>query len=355
MDFKNDLKTYFLEAEYLTSDNQDYGITLNRIIQSMSVRGGKIILGCNDYKINTPVIINKNITIEGAGAADFYCLNWLSAFYTTSNIEMFVVNKVCKISITDTHFFNSSTTLPTGGCAIRVKGVDGTNDLSKIVMNTQITRCTFNKFYDNVIMDGACQWNISNSQFHNAVRYNLVVDCLQWGDAGDSSITSCDFDSKDTLRNTIAHIYQKGGGGLKISQCKFNEVADYCYLGAINAITVILLISNNSFENYRISAVKLTKTSSIFRHVNISNCEFDSYRSGIKDIDIRAGIEHINIIGNSFSSGNTNANNTAINLNSVNQVRLMNTYSGYSNPINAYNCNDVKEAMLQAIPQGNNI
>ena len=356
---------YFIDDYYESADAGDYGKTLNRIFSIMKSRGGVIDFGCKDYRIDTPVIVNKPAVFRGAGGMEFYSRNWLTGLFTSSpTIDMISVLGGVYFYCDKVHFYNIST-LPTAGTALRLKGStpasgSAPDKILSLVSGAIIQNCSFDGFYDNMKFDNACQFTLINPLSNYAVRYGLYVDAENWRDAGDSSIIGGNFfGTKEWLgannRNSTAHIYHKGSGGLKINSVKFNNKADYSVLGEIAGDTVIININNCSFENHNISAIKYSKTASIFRHVNISNCEFDSYKSGTKDIDIRAGIEDINIIGNSFSSGMINTANIAINLNSVTRVRLMNTYHGYANPINAYNCNDVKEAMLQAIPQGNNV
>lgn len=345
---------YDIDAHYLEADGGDYGITLNRINSIMTERGGIIDFGVKDYRIDTFVTFTKSVVLRGLGCMEFYGRRWMSGIYTTSGtMDMISVAGGVYFFAGNIHFYNIAT-LPTAGSGLRLKGSTPASgsDADKIlslVSGSIIQNCSFEGFYDNMMFDNACQWTLINPLSNYAVRYGLYIDAERHRDAGDSTILGGNFYGFETSMNRVSksHIYHKGSGGLKITSVKFNNKADYSILGEIAGDTVILNVSNCSFENHNIGAIKYSKTSSVFRHINISNCEFDSYKVGTTDVDIRTGIQDINIIGNSFSSGMTSASNTAINLNGVDGVRLMNTYRGYTSPMNVYNSTNVKEAALQ--------
>lgn len=360
MDIRQDLNIYVLEAEYLTSDAGDYGITLNRIIAQMGATGGKILLGTKDYKISTTVNINKNLTLQGNGASDFYSKNWQSAFWTDSaTLKLFTVNSVVKVVIEDIHFYNSLVSTPTAGCAIQLAGVAGTEDLNKIVMSTEINRCSFNGFYDHIFANGACQWGISNSIFHGHERYAVYVSCIQWEDAGDSRIIGCDFYGKRANRTSLAHVRQVGSGGLKILGNKFNDKAtkaiDMFFNLPIAHGTSVSTITGNSFENYRERGINIESASGSARFslISITGNEFASY-SANNAIDISVkNCNVLSITGNVFRMSGTLH---AINLNTVNNATLLNTYEGFSNPLNIYASTNVKSAFLQdAVGTNSNI
>lgn len=352
---------YDVDSHYLPTDNGDYGITLNRIFGLMTDRGGIIDFGVKDYKISTPVIVTKSAVFRGIGGMEFYSRKWMTGIYTDSpTMDMISVVGGVYFFAGNIHFYNRAT-LPTAGSGLRLKGSTpasgSTSDkILALVSGSIIQNCSFDGFYDNMMFDNACQWTLINPLSNYAVRYGLYIDAEHWRDAGDSTILGGNFfGTKEWLgannRNSKAHIYHKGSGGLKINSVKFNNKADYSILGEIAGDTVILNVSNCSFENHNISAIKYSKTSNVFRHINISNCEFDSYKNNTVDIDINSGIEDINIIGNSFSSGMANSANTAIKLNSVSRVNLKNTYNGYANPLDILNSSEVDNGLERFVTQ----
>lgn len=363
-------RIYDLDAHYLEADAGDYGKTLMRIHGLMPYQGGVIIVNVKDYRIDTPVMFTKPVSFQGFGGMEFYYRSWFSCFYTNSGTADMItcVGGHGKFIFTGIHFRNTNL-LPTAGSGLRLKSAtpasnNSSDKILSLVSGAVIDNCSFEGFYDNMVFDGACQWTLINPLSTYHVRYGLVVDADNYPDAGDSSqIGGNYYATKEWLgagnnRLPKAHIYQKGSGGLKLTSIKFNNRAEYAILGEIENETVILNVSNCSFENQTKGHIKYTKvTPLIFNHVNISNNQFATYlpQPDFTDIDLRAGIGDINIIGNSFDcSQNSGANKTAINLNSVNRVRLMNTYHGYTQPINMFNCTDVQTPTL-VTPTASNI
>lgn len=356
-------RIYDIDSHYVESDGGDYGKTLMRIHGLMPYQGGVIFVNVKDYRIDTPVVFTKPVSVQGFGGMEFYYRSWFSCFYTNSG----TIDMICcmggsgKFIFTGIHFRNANL-LPTAGSGLRLKSSTPASNSSgdkilSLVSGAVIDNCTFDGFYDNMVFDGACQWTLINPLSAYPVRYGLVIDADNYPDAGDSAqIGGNYYATKEWLgagnnRLPKAHIFQKGSGGLKLTSIKFNNKAEYAILGEIKHETVILNVSNCSFENQTKGHIKYTKITPLnFNHVNISNNQFASYIPGqnFTDIDLRAGIGDINIIGNSFDCSQHPADsNTAINLNSVNRVRLMNTYHGYTTPINMFNCEDVQTPTLQ--------
>lgn len=349
--FKQTMGVYPLDLWYEDADNNDYGKTINRIISEMGA-GGEILVGAKDYKISTKVNVTKNISFHGLGCATTVVDPHVSGIYTDSpTLEMFVMPARRKVIFKGIHFYNTSTTAPTAGCAIRLQGVPNSTNGLETAIGANITNCSFTGFYDNVMADGASHLSVFDNNFNAAVRYNLYIDCFQHRDQGDSTVINNRFYNELVAgRNTVAHIFQKGSGGLKIIGNKFNAFSDYGILGDIPDMTVILLVSANSFENFKLGAIKYRSTYSAlkFRHINIQGNEFEILSSTANNCIEIYNCDEINIIGNSFSVQESfSSAKKAINLQNCNNGILMNTYRRFDNPLNMNGCTNIKTATLE--------
>ncbi|MCX8533079.1 hypothetical protein [Chryseobacterium luquanense] len=350
--FKNLMGVYPLDLWYEDSDNNDYGKTINRIQSEMGATG-QILVGSKGYKISTKVTITKDISFVGLGCAVTVVDRYISLIYTDSPVlEMFVLPARKKVIFNGIHFNNTSTTAPTAGSAIRFQGVPNSNNGLDTAIGCNISHCSFTGFYDNVFADGASHLTIFDNNFNASVRYNLYIDCAQHRDQGDSTIMCNRFYNELVPgRNTVSHIYQKGSGGLKIIANKFNAFSDYSILGDIPDMTVILLVSANSFENFKKGAIKYRSTYNAlrFRHINIIGNEFEVLQNNNSECVEIYNCDEINIQGNSFSCLETLSPslNRAINLQNCRNGILNNTYKNFDNPINMNGCVSIKRVVLE--------
>lgn len=349
--FSSTMGIYPIDLWYENTDNGDYGKTINRILSNMGATG-QILFGAKDYKISTKVLITKDISFVGLGCAVVVVDKHITGIFTDSpTLEMFSLPSRKKVIFKGIHFFNTSTTAPTAGCAIRLQGVPNSTNGLDTAIGCNISGCSFKAFFDNVFADGASHLSISDNNFNAAVRYNLYLDCFQHRDQGDSTVINNRFYNElVTGRNTVSHIYQKGSGGLKIIGNKFNAFSDYGILGDIPDMTVILIVNANSFENFKLGAIKYRSTyggAVKFRHVNIESNEFEVLFSTALNCIQLYNMAEINIIGNSFSvEDSVSSERSAVNLQNCNNAILMNTYRRFDSPINMNACTGIKTATL---------
>lgn len=151
-------------------------------------------------------------------------------------------------------------------------------------------------------------------------------------DAGDGCIVNSWF--LPQVRNSTYSIYYENGGGLKISNTKFNWdgvfKAQYHLFYDAHGTTVDILVSNCSFENYSAAAIKVKETTgSISEIMIIGNDIGGTTNAGNEGVDID-GVEHVTVVGNVFKGGASSS--TAIKLNNVdNVVESGNVFDGWTN------------------------
>lgn len=314
----------------------DDGPEFNTMIADVPEGATIYITGGKDYFINTQIVVNKKLKFLGAGSSSNY-LESVDVFdeansriFTTS--ETLVMIKVTESLVTfnGISFENRAVGTPTDGCAIQFG--DASNDLYAF----WLLNCSFAGFYDNVRSEYVSNFGIDNMNNSSPIRYGLLIDNINHHDAGDSYITNSNFygGGRDTAH---AMIYHKNGGGMKMSNIKFNnnqespQVPHKYSLRITSFQTVDYQISNCSFENYLLGAIKVdsmgVNTPSQF---TITGCQFAGWMGWpnvIADIAITR-FDQLSIVGNTFKTGNNTQ--YAITLDTCTNVVLMNEYRGYT-------------------------
>jgi hypothetical protein len=275
-------------------------------INAMPARGGVLYLSNKTYLLNTRVTVNKPVTILGQGTDNNYTndpaySNPITALVTTSDTLSMLVLAAGNCSVERVAFKNDATATPTAGAAILVtSGVSGT--LSMYPSNFRLKDITVEGFYDNIHVKNAYQWTIHGAMLHAAVRASLYIDDESIPDAGDQVLSDSWIEAMG--RNTQYGIYHANGGGLKMTNVKFNSSPSsltrlqYCYYGSVDGSS-ILLVSNCSFENYSAQAIHLENTS--FLMASITNNQFAPYGETTQTgaIGVEA-TDAVNITGNIF-------------------------------------------------------
>jgi hypothetical protein len=136
-------------------------------------------------------------------------------------------------------------------------------------------------FYDNIDIKVGALWVMHGCYILDAVRYNVRVRNTVNPDAGDWTISDCVIGSHQRATTSSLRVESSGGG--KVLGCKFNSGTNKAVTGIDVVIasgndTVILLVTNSSFENVSGDAISVATTGTgFFGHVIVSDCQFGLY------------------------------------------------------------------------------
>lgn len=281
--------------------------------------GSTVVLSAAHYRVNTSVTVSKKLKFVGTGPEDALFSKYGTKISTTSGtINVFKVTAPGVI-FEDIAFVNSAGTTPTAGSAIRFDNDSG--DYNQNPNSFDIFRCSFRGFYDNVHVENGAEWSISKSILHQGVRAGLYIANALLPDGGDAAISDCQFIGGRAA--TSVSIYQVSGGGLKVSNTKFNGARGagvnpaYHYYGTFNGQTSILMFTGCSFENYSNTGVYLRGNALFEFYAMITGCQFSPYVGGAKSIDID-DVDRVSIVGNTINAA-------ALHLSNVDICTLMNT------------------------------
>lgn len=308
--------------------------------------GDRIILQPKNYRINGRLIFTKPFVMEGKGK--------FNTILSTSSdtLGMIEINTLSYgVSIKNIYFQNVAASNPTAGYAIKTTG-SGTFNVN---LFARYENLYIDRFYDNFYNELGSGSVWTGCFFDRAIRYGFYNNNIHNPDSGDGSIVNCSFYGNETVA-TAALIRMEGSGGLKISNSKFNSnSATFKPLFSVDLFmtgsTSDILMSNNSFENYGTSGIRMRIDTGVdFREIVISGNQFAAWLGSTANcIDIGAGLENVSIIGNVFRrESGSGAFDGAIKLDGVNSASLFNAFHGFTtqNPVtvtsstNVINLND---------------
>jgi hypothetical protein len=197
---------------------------------------------------------------------------------------------------------NTSGATPTAGAGIK-----------SMKPSTKILHCAISGFYDNVWFDESPEYLVDDVFFSQYVRYGIYHRTFIEPDAGDQNITNSWFYPRNY--NAAAAIHIESGGGIKMSNLKFNANSldtlgiDCIQLVMDNITTSDLLVSNCSFENYSGKGISIkVKNSGNFYHTVISGNQFAPNSANADGIFVDGSggnIRDIAITGNAFGNADT--------------------------------------------------
>jgi len=210
---------------------------------------------------------------------------------------------------------NTAATTPSAGAGIK-----------SMKPSTKILHCAISGFYDNVWLDESPEYFINDVFFSQYVRYGVYHRTFIEPDAGDQCIANSWFYPRKY--NAQAGIHIESGGGIKLSNLKFNANSvdtlgvDCIQLVMDNVTTSDLLITNCSLENYSGKGISIkTINSGAFYHIVINGNQFapNSADADAIFIDGSAGtIRDVAITGNAIGNADT-----AVYLNSIESPSLV--------------------------------
>lgn len=249
-----------------TTDNATAFAAVVTAINASTSKSGKVIIPAGVYLFNSSITIPSGVTIwwEGSGSTNEYNIGPITQLTTTSTTSDLFNDGANGSTYSNFDIKNISSC--TDGAAIHSSGV-----------SLQMQNMLIWGFYYGLKQDLSQNSIVHNVHFDDQVFQCIANQNTANPDIGDMRISDCYFTANTAGRNPTA-IFNLGSGGLKITNCKFNS-----YLGLLNNCieqsfpsssyqTTDLLISNNSFENFQGTAIKVTVgTGGKFGNVVIGN------------------------------------------------------------------------------------
>jgi parallel beta-helix repeat protein len=208
------LGVYFPEAYGAVGDGTtDDTAAIQACFNAVPV--GALVRLTNVYKIATgPVTVSKKLTISGDGGFNS-ALFQSSGFVTASTTLDCLVINAHGCTLTDFSVVNTS--MPAGPFATAGNGINVQqgDDL-------RIDRVDTSGFWNNLSIDHADNWVVSNCRNYDAVNYGMYLRNTVFMDNADSLVTGCTIGKfyDTTARGTA--VRWESGGGLKFVGNKIN-------------------------------------------------------------------------------------------------------------------------------------
>ena len=327
-----------LEAlEYRTFNVRDYGATgdgstddtteIAAAITALNAAGsGVLLFPPGTYKVTTGSFsITVPATVTGYGRS----MSVIKTASTTGNLFAVTSNAVnfADIALVHTaissadHPSGGSTTKPTAGAAIAVTS----GGYYPVYRDIAIYA-----FYNGIDHVTGAWWNLRGSLFQGCGNYAVKIRNTDAPDFGDMSVSDTAFIGDATTGPTAAGIRQESGGGLKVSNCKFNGGAPSGMTNAIDVlitgdVTGVLTVHGCSIENYTSTGVKIaTASSGQFVNGSITGNEIVPFTSGTTGVRLTGpSVSNFAITGNAFGA------TTAVAITDTSHIAVAgNTYSG---------------------------
>lgn len=229
---------------------------------------------------------------------------------------------------------NIAATTPTAGAAIYASG-------STLTARVDYESVTVSGFYINIDVQVGCGWTMRNCWLTAPVRYSVKVRNTVNGDAGDWAISDCGFFGARFHSDAAIRLESSGGG--KIVNCKFNQSPGaHRHVRMIDlqcqTQTLILLLSNCSFENYSGDAIHAVGPR--WDHLSIHGCQFGQYGNTTGTPIVVTNLNGIVIDACHFIA--TNGAPYAIRFTTVNRAAIAAvTNLGFSSLLQQTNCTGV--------------
>ncbi len=322
--------TYYNVTRYGVRNDSTTGsaLALQTLINWIP-KGSTLYFPAGNYKIDTTIRVNKSLSFLGDGGGGTmhpYHTGFVDAatiIYNTSTTASIFYLDSPNVKFEDVMILNRASTTPSAGSGI----------FAHNAQNMVINKCSITAFYNAINITNYAFWKInltSISGYHYGVR---IADSAS-NDDGDAIISNCNLFN---ARNGDTVIYQESGGGLRITGCKglsgTGSQPNYYYLGNFggSVATQNLIIANNSFEWFSVSAIKVVPNALFYGNINITGNEIEAFGTAVtNDIDI-ASCNSVSITGNTMTT--TTPSSTAIKLNTVVGATINNAYYNYTSPV----------------------
>ena len=302
-----------LEAlEYRTFNVRDYGATgdgstddtteIAAAITALNAAGsGVLLFPPGTYKVTTGSFsITVPATVQGYGRS----LSVIKTASTTGNLFAVTSNAVnfADIALVHTaissadHPSGGSTTKPTAGAAIAVTA----GGYYPVYRDIAIYA-----FYNGIDHVTGAWWNLRGSLFQGCVNYAVKIRNTDAFDFGDMAISDTVFTGTSYIGATPAFIRQESGGGLKVSNSKFNGYAAQAIdLSITGDATGVLTVHGCSIENFTASGIRIvTGASGYFVNGSITGNEIVPFASGTTGVTLTGpSLSNFAITGNAFGA-----------------------------------------------------
>lgn len=347
------------------STTDDRAAVISAITAANNAGGGVVWFPGGRYRISDSILITHSVRLMGVSpsggvGADFDWsgssavknnvapVGYTSVIYGAPNKSVFVLDTATNgthplIVVENLSFVGDTLGNDTYGSFITVRGN---------LQGPTIQNCSFKGGYKQVWLQSAMYQVIRSCHFWAPSGYCIYLDNDQRPDTGDGLIEGCTFNSGQFVTTAVA-IYWNGGGGRRVSNCKFdassttkNKQFTYCIQGGNpREITSVWQIVNNSFENYQTSAIQFNMTND-FHSMLISSNQFAGYGATSNVIDLTGVLDVIidNYEVNGASSTNvpvfkfTSCINPVVGLGSFSIYTSLYQFTTCTNP-KAYNGN----------------
>lgn len=257
--------------------------------------GGRLLLPSGTYKVTQSVTVSRPMTIEGSARTSANPAYGATIRTTDGAVTPLVVNSD-HVTIRDVSFSCGA-----GNPAVMA----GQNAAVKFTAGNfcVIDRCRFAGFYVGVWVEVGYGWMFSDSYFVNNGKYALLIRDVGNIDSGDQVLRGCQFDADMTTWVPDAAIRYESGGGLKMAQNKVtNHNVGLDLAVEDGAATSVLVVTGNSFENQRVSCIKLARkgTTGTYARTNITGNQISGQLCSNPVISISAGITEVLVATNTM-------------------------------------------------------
>jgi hypothetical protein len=346
--------TYVSKAFRIWEDIRDYlpegyvaGSDATAAVQAAvtaaaSATGRGMVVVAGDYYVPGTINVTgtvKAVKIVSSGAGDHAGYNWHSRIWTDSPTGILFNLTESGCVFEDIFLENTSATTPTAGA-----GISGTT-----VGGIRLNRVTIKGFYINLDISQAQEWSMNSCVIRDWVAYGAKIRNTVQPDSGDQSIADSWFSFFTSAHTGGPAIRWESGGGLKISNTKFNgpggaKMTKGIEL-ALTDTTTDLLVANCSFENISGHGIHLFQSgasTATFEHISLVGNQFARYSTDAASHDIHVDpanglrpFKNFTIVG-VFRAGVSTQ--TAIYFQNAENAYVAGSFSGYLRKINQSAC-----------------
>lgn len=325
-------------------------------LSSVPVTGGRIYLRAGKYLVSgnltcaNPVLIcgdgsgaTSNASGNGSQVDQGFTPGGTTLVFNATTGDALTLNSSAS-SMQDIAIVNVSTTKPTSGTGL----------LLNHCTDDHLTRILIDGFFVNVHFVNGYEWTLTDSNISDPVSVGVLIEDVLVPDGGDQSVMGCVFWTPiHPEYNPVAGIKIKSGGGLKVTNSKFNGnfQASLQLAVATGVLTSDLLISNNSFENFSNLAIQLKRdagdadTTAGYGNILITG---NQIAVGLNGIEVDAGMMDVVIQGNAFHT-----NSVGLSINGGTRVKVLPNYFAVGNVAINIGGGTGLEIMRQVYAEGN--
>ena len=324
------------------STTDDRAAVISAITAANTAGGGVLFFPAGRYRISDSILLTNSIRIMGVSSAgaigtDFDWsgsttaqnniapVQYSSVIYCGTNKSVFVLDTASNgshpfLKVENLAFVGDTLGTATYGSFITVRGN---------IQDVAIENCSFYGGYIQVNLQSAMYQKVIFNHFSSPTLYALLMNNDQRPDTGDGFIMGNVFSSGKHTTTTAKAIYWLGGGGRIITSNKFDATSttkntQFIYdIDGTNplAVTSVINISSNSFENYQTGAIRFNMVN-VFYYMQILNNQFAGYSATSNAIDL-TGVFKANINSNTI----TNTSATALGAIKLTNCLDINMYS----------------------------